>query len=40
MGLFFVNQLVDHVEYAVRPGGGNELTLIIEAAIRGPDPST
>jgi len=40
MGLFFVNQLVDRIEYAVRPGGGNELTLIIEAAIRGPDSST
>jgi sigma-B regulation protein RsbU (phosphoserine phosphatase) len=40
MGLFFVNQLVDRIEYALRPGGGNELTLIIEAAIRGPDPST
>jgi anti-sigma regulatory factor (Ser/Thr protein kinase) len=40
MGLFFVNQLVDRVEHAVRPGGGNELTLIIEAAIRGPDSST
>jgi serine phosphatase RsbU (regulator of sigma subunit)/anti-sigma regulatory factor (Ser/Thr protein kinase)/putative methionine-R-sulfoxide reductase with GAF domain len=40
MGVFFVNQLVDRIEYAVRPGGGNELTLIIEAAIRGSAPST
>jgi len=33
MGLFFVNQLVDRVDHAARPGGGNELTLTIQAAI-------
>ena len=33
MGLFFANQLVDRVEHAARPGGGNELTLTIQAAL-------
>jgi serine/threonine-protein kinase RsbW len=38
MGLFFVNRLVDRVEHAASPGGGNELTLTIERAIQGFDP--
>jgi sigma-B regulation protein RsbU (phosphoserine phosphatase) len=33
MGLYLVNQLVDQVHHTARPGGGNQLTLIIQAAI-------
>jgi sigma-B regulation protein RsbU (phosphoserine phosphatase) len=38
MGIFLVNQLVDQVDHATRPQGGNELTLTIFAAIKGSDP--
>jgi serine phosphatase RsbU (regulator of sigma subunit)/anti-sigma regulatory factor (Ser/Thr protein kinase) len=37
LGIYLVSQLVDQVNHAARPGGGNELTLIVRAG-KGPDP--